>query len=254
MAKLFAIYQQPKDPVHAGDRRRDEFAPGAGYRGGPGKFRERRRRRDVWRDEACLTLCNWVRQRTDLRKVGVHYRFVELQQDINGRCASGAPGAYCAAIPHVAGASEFQGRLVDGGPRAALEYLNSRTPHRFTGVFQFSGQTLKSIELVDKWDASVNSCDDIPVAKAYCSHLQRTGESLVVVDGAQDPRVPWMRDSPVISYCGAPIEGPSGEMWGALCHFDLHPCQTQRSEVQLVVAAARVLWHALVEDEDARHA
>lgn len=140
--------------------------------------------------------------------------------------------------------TEFHARLAGGGRRAGLELLNKRTPHRFTGIFEFSGDTLKNVELVDKWDGTVTRCDDVPLANAYCAHLQRTGEPLAVVDGAQDPRVPWMKNSPVASYCGAVIENPAGQPWGALCHFDLSPCESNRGEVQLLVAAARLLGPA----------
>ena len=30
------------------------------------------------------------------------------------------------------------------GPHQGLEYLNSRTPHRYTGVFRFDGDMLRN--------------------------------------------------------------------------------------------------------------
>ena len=141
--------------------------------------------------------------------------------------------------------TEFRARLAGGGRRAGIELLNQRTSHRFTGIFQFAGEFLKCIELVDKWDWTVRRCDDVPIGSAYCAHLQRTGEPLVVADGTVDVRVPWMRNKPVTSYCGAVIETPAGQPWGALCHFDMSPCESNAGEVDLLVAAARLLWPAL---------
>lgn len=155
----------------------------------------------------------------------------------NGECRSDTPGL-----------AEFQTCLVDGGRRAAVALLNHRTPHRFTGIFQFAGEMLVSIELVDKWDWTVSRCDDVPIASAYCAHLQRTGEPLVVVNGQADTRVPWMNNSPVASYCGAVIQSPTGQAWGALCHFDLRPCESNRNEIALLAAAARLLWPSLPKD------
>lgn len=145
----------------------------------------------------------------------------------------------------ISGLTEFKARLVGGGRRAAIELLNQRTPHRFTGIFQFAGEMLKSIELIDKWDWTVTRCDDVPLTSAYCAHLQRTGETLVVVDGHWDARVPWMHDSPVTSYCGAVIETSAGQPWGALCHFDFSPCESNLGEITLLIAAARLLLPAL---------
>lgn len=143
---------------------------------------------------------------------------------------------------------EFRARLIEGGRRAGVGFLNQRTPHRFTGIFQFAGAMLKNIELVDRWDLTVRGCDDVPIAGAYCAHLQRTGEALVVENGRLDARVPWMRNSHVASYCGVVIERPGGQPWGALCHFDLSPCESNRNEVALLAAAARLLWPSLPGD------
>lgn len=143
---------------------------------------------------------------------------------------------------------EFRSRLVAGGRRGGVELLNQRTPHRFTGIFQFAGATLRNIELVDKWDLTVRDCGDVPIAGAYCAHLQRTGEALDVGDGRIDPRVPWMRNSDVASYCGVVIARPNGQAWGALCHFDLSPCQSNRNEVARLAAAARLFWPSLPGD------
>lgn len=129
-----------------------------------------------------------------------------------------------------------------GGLRGALAFLNRRTPHRYTGVFRFDGDMLRNVALVDKWDSSVLKGDDVPIATAYCAHLQRTGLPLEVEDGDADPRVPWMHGSPIVSYCGAVIKDPQGEPWGALCHFDSARCDSRASDMPLLLAAATVLY------------
>lgn len=144
--------------------------------------------------------------------------------------------------------TEFALRLSVHGPLGGIQFLNRRTPHRFTGIFQFAGEFLKSVELVDKWNSTVRRADDIPIASAYCAHLHRTGEPLVVKDGRHDPRVPWMNHSPVRSYCGAVIESPAGVPWGALCHFDVSPCESTPADIPLMVSAARLLWPVLTAE------
>lgn len=128
------------------------------------------------------------------------------------------------------------------GLRAGLQFLNGRTPHRYTGVFRFDGDMLRNVALVDKWDVGVEHGEDLPLAAAYCAHLHRTGEPLEVENGAEDERVPWMRGSAVVSYCGSVILDSAGAPWGALCHFDTARCDAKNSDMPLMVAAARMIF------------
>ena len=45
--------------------------------------------------------------------------------------------------------TEFVTLVQQQGVHAALAYLNHRTPHRYTGLFRFEGQVLRSEVLVD---------------------------------------------------------------------------------------------------------
>lgn len=136
---------------------------------------------------------------------------------------------------------EFRESLRVRGLRGGLWFLNARTPHRFTGVFRFDGEMLRNVALVDKWDPLVELGQDVPLASAYCAHLQREGGPLLVEDGSTDPRVPWMAKSEVVSYCGALIRDEAGEPWGALCHFDTSRCDAKTSDMPLIFAAAALI-------------
>lgn len=151
-----------------------------------------------------------------------------------------------AAIPPPLSAdlASFRDSLAKHGLRGALRHLNARTPHRFTGVFRFDGDTLRSVALVDKWDPAVLRGADAPLAQAYCAHLRETGEPLAVDDGDRDPRTPWMAGSGIPSYCGAVIRDDQGEPWGALCHFDTGRCESKNSDMPLLVAAAALIYRA----------
>lgn len=135
----------------------------------------------------------------------------------------------------------FRDQLREGGIRAALAFLNARTPHRFTGIFRFDRHMLRNVALVDKWDPSVQRGDDVPLAEAYCSILHATGEPFEILDRASDTRHPQLAVSPIASYCGVLITGEDGERFGALCHYDLQPCQVKTSDMPLLVAAAAAL-------------
>ncbi|MGE4243735.1 GAF domain-containing protein [Ramlibacter sp.] len=131
---------------------------------------------------------------------------------------------------------------LSGGLQSAIFHLNRLTPHRFTGVFRFDGEMLRSVALVDKWAPDVTRGDDLPIANAYCAHLHSTGQPLEVHDGASDPRTGWMRDAPFRSYSGAVIYAPDGSLWGALCHFDEKPCDEATSSLPLLLSAAGRLY------------
>jgi hypothetical protein len=147
-----------------------------------------------------------------------------------------------ASSTHARDLGAFRDALLGGGLISALRFLNQRTSHRFTGVFRFDGDMLRSVALVDKWLPGVERGDDVPLAQAYCAHLKRTGEPLEVEDGATDPRTPWMRQSPVVSYCGSVIRDAAGSPWGALCHFDTAYCQARATELPLLVDASALIF------------
>lgn len=143
----------------------------------------------------------------------------------------------------------FQARLQQDGLQSALRYLNARTPHRFTGVFRFDNDMLRNMALIDKWLPQVERGADVPLEQAYCAHLRRTGEPLEVTDGHRDPRTPWMKDIPVVSYCGAVIQDRTGQPWGALCHFDSASCDAKVSDMPLLTAAAALIFAGIEREE-----
>ncbi len=132
-----------------------------------------------------------------------------------------------------------------GGLHAALGFLNSRTPHRFTGVYQYDDQILRNRALFDRWDPSVTSGPDAPMRETFCALVPASGTSLEVVDGRADKRFPWMSGNAVVCYCGAMIQGPDGTPFGTVCHFDLQPCEAGSTQIPLLLASTRPLYDVL---------
>ena len=140
--------------------------------------------------------------------------------------------------------TEFRNALCDG-VHAALRYLNSRTPHRFTGVYRYDGEMLRSMALFDRFEAEKQRGIDIPMADAYCSNVGRNRQPLEFADAKGDGRFPYLPGSPVVCYSGVLISSPEGVPYGTLCHYDIRPCETRMSDIPLLKAAAPLFYEAL---------
>ncbi len=139
---------------------------------------------------------------------------------------------------------EFAALLHQQGVHAALNYLNHRTPHRYTGVWRFDGDMLRSELLFDRKMADVRQGADAPLAATYCSLVGRTEAPVQILDAAADPQALGI-DTPVVSYCGALIRDGQGRAFGTLCHYDLQRCQERTTDQPLLSAAAKLLFEHL---------
>ena len=139
---------------------------------------------------------------------------------------------------------EFTEMLAKQGVHAALDYLNRRTPHRYTGLFRFDGDTLRSEVLLDRLQPSVRQGLDVPMAATYCSLVGRQEAPLNILDAATDPQAQGV-DTPVISYCGVLIRDHQGRAYGTLCHYDMQRCQERTTDLPLLQAAAQLLHQHL---------
>lgn len=133
------------------------------------------------------------------------------------------------------------------GSHEALRFLNSRTPHRFTGIFRFDPPLLRNILLVDSYAPEVKKGDDAPMNETYCSIVGEARLAFTIADARLDRRLDShpARES-VISYCGVLLRDvDTGKPFGTLCHFDLVPCDVPVSELPLMEAAAPLLMKAI---------
>lgn len=144
-------------------------------------------------------------------------------------------------VPNLA---EFQAAL-RGGVHAALAYLNSRTPHRFTGVYRYDGDSLRNMALFDRFEPARQRGADIPMADAYCANVGRNREPLEFADAKGDGRFPYLPGSPVVCYSGVLISSPAGVPYGTLCHYDVQHCETRTSDIPLLKAAAPFIYEML---------
>jgi hypothetical protein len=139
--------------------------------------------------------------------------------------------------------SNLESCLKDGGLNAGLKFLNSRVPHRFTGVFRLGADRLQKVCLVDK-NSEVSEdafLQEVPLGDSFCQFVLRDGalrtslsSSLAMLDGHPYQGV-------LETYVGLPlVTGPSG-LFGTLCHFDFVSQPISDEEFEFLRKAAIVI-------------
>src|SRR6202167_6437908 len=83
---------------------------------------------------------------------------------------------------------DFNTTLQAEGLRAAMRWLNSRVPYRFTAIFAFDGDMLRNVCFVDKEDPDVTTCMDQPILDSYCTYIHRSGKTFSVERASTDGR------------------------------------------------------------------
>ena len=140
--------------------------------------------------------------------------------------------------PNASQIAAFKVALESGGLPAGLGYLNSLTPHRFTGLFLSDGEMLRNVALYDRSDPNAAPWDAFPMLHSYCSIILATGESFSTSSAMEDPRLldHAARES-VRSYCGVPLLDAEGHVIGTLCHFDFiaQPAEVVNPELMLAI-------------------
>lgn len=128
------------------------------------------------------------------------------------------------------------------GTRAAVVFLNSLTEHRFTVLYRFDDETLRSVCFYDSENPGMASTPDIPVMASYCVFVRDGGDTFAVSDSQHDMRV---REHPkrkkIQSYCGVPLLDEDGRMFGTICHFDFRALPISDANVALMEAMAPLI-------------
>lgn len=136
--------------------------------------------------------------------------------------------------------------LEQSGVHGVLKFLNSRAPHRFTGIYRLSPLTLQNVRLYDRENPDLEVSAEAPLRETYCSITGSSAAPFATADALADERLTHhpARDS-TLSYCGVPILSESGKALGTLCHFDVVPREIPSGEGELMLAAAEKLLPVL---------
>jgi PAS domain S-box-containing protein len=144
---------------------------------------------------------------------------------------------------------ELLNRLRSGGVGDVLEYLNSHTQHRFTGLYRFDGSVLRNVALFDREQGQSQRGADSPLCDTYCAIVGETQSSVVITDATIDPRTAnSVERKSVLSYCGALVRAVDGAPIGTLCSFDPAPQPVMDDEIALLEVTARLLGNVVAQD------
>ncbi len=136
---------------------------------------------------------------------------------------------------------EYQRSLETQGP-AGLAFLNSRVPHRYTGVFRLHEGALRNMFLHDKQGEIVPEfLQVVPLNDSFCQFTLRDG-LFTTQDSSTDQRLDGHKYKGVLlSYVGLPLLDNAGELYGTMCHFDAQALALDDNEFEIFRAAAKLL-------------
>jgi len=146
-------------------------------------------------------------------------------------------------------AAQFASLMAAKGLHSALQYLNSRTRHRFTGVYRITPPTLQNLCLFDRENPTVRVGSETPLSATYCSITGADRQPFAVQNSLDNEAlVSHPARANVISYCGVPLLSADGTSWGTLCHFDLRPRIVPVGEIPLMEMLAPLVLQTLLAD------
>jgi GAF domain-containing protein len=158
----------------------------------------------------------------------------------------------CAPLAEIV--EDFEDVLQKQGLFEAMGYLNSTTEHRFTGIYRFEPDWVRSVLLFDRGNPHLRAGADVRMKESYCMLTAQQEESYIIEDAQSDPRLLQhaARDS-VLFYCAVHLLDSEGLSWGTLCHFDFRPRRIAAGTMEVLEAVRpavqRVLWGVGVDEK-----
>jgi GAF domain-containing protein len=140
----------------------------------------------------------------------------------------------------------FEHVLRDQGIFEALRYLNSTTEYRFTGIYRFEKDWVRSVLLFDRGNPDLRAGADVKMKESYCMLTSLSEKPYRIEDAQADPRLLQhaARDN-VLCYVAVHLLTPKGHSWGTLCHFDFRPRPITDDIVEVLEAVRPSVERAL---------
>ena len=136
-----------------------------------------------------------------------------------------------------------------GGLFGLLKTLNGRTPYRFTGIYRFDGEWVKSVWLYDREHPNIEFGSDVLWDHSYCRMTAAHGEYCEIADATADARlVSHVARRRVQSYVAVLLHQPDRSSLGTLCHYDVCPRETPRDVIRELQAVKDVVEQTLFRE------
>ena len=126
-----------------------------------------------------------------------------------------------------------------------LNFLNSRTTFRYTGIFRWEGDMVRTICLFDRNGEKVPSSPTVRLDDTFCQFVTEAS-NFITTESANDERLMKFKNRDAMdSYVGLPLLREPGDIYGTLCHFDPEARLISDSEVLFLQAVAVLLMDYL---------
>ena len=124
----------------------------------------------------------------------------------------------------------------------ALRELNATTGYRFTAVYRFTATGAANLAIFDRESDAPEALLVVPEGASYCGIVRESKNAFLVTRSLEDGRiVKHPAREAVQSYCGVPLVGDDGVVFGSLCHFDFEPRDGSDDATALMVEVSRYL-------------
>ena len=124
----------------------------------------------------------------------------------------------------------------------ALRELNATTGYRFTAVYRFTPSGAANLAIFDRQSDAPESLLVVPEGASYCGIVRDSRNAFLVTRSLEDGRIVKHPAREVVqSYCGVPLIGEDGEVFGSLCHFDFEPRVVSDDVTELMSEVSRYL-------------
>ena len=124
----------------------------------------------------------------------------------------------------------------------ALRELNATTGYRFTAVYRFTATGAANLAIFDRESDAPEALLVVPEGASYCGIVCESKNAFLVTRSLEDGRiVKHPAREAVQSYCGVPLIGEDGEVFGSLCHFDFEPRDAPEQATALMSQVSRYL-------------
>ena len=125
---------------------------------------------------------------------------------------------------------------------AVLSFLNSTASYRFTGIYLFEKDIVKSLLMFDRENPDLRVGANVLWKDSYCSLVEEDGESYEIRNSLTDPRlIGHPKRNTIHSYCAVLLRTPTGDPLGTICHFNLQQIDKSASKALEDLSAIRPL-------------